>query len=184
MKVQGKKKEKSAAIVGIVIVVAVMALAALGTGRTSAQWKTGNPVFEAVGTVVSKNYQELMPVGPKGQEQVYIKIVFRTDDKTTFVIPFRPRDMEAIPESIAPKEARTVIESFGGGWTMCSSNGCTTDSRPPSSKETKYPSSPGFVAHGTLRYHNCEGYLYCFDSFTETEAPKSSSELTTEKKHK
>lgn len=162
MKTQGNKKEKSAAIVGIVLVVAIMALTALGTGKTSAQWKTGNPVFEAVGTVISKNYQELMPVGPKEQEQVYTKVVFRTDDKTTFVIPFRPRDIEAIPS-----EGNNIVY-----WACGSAGACTFSSSTP----------PSLTTHGILRYHNCDGYLYCFDSFTETEAPKSSGELTTKKK--
>ena len=154
MKVQHRKSEKSAAVVGILSIMILMVLVGLGAGNPlGAQWKDGGNKYEAVGTVLSREYQVLSPTGPKGQADTYTKVVLRTDDKTTFVIPFRSLDVEAIPTG-----------SAGGFITWsCDHNGNCVPFRAYSTGDT----------HGILRYHLCQGWMYCFDSFTETPDPNA-----------
>jgi hypothetical protein len=156
-------RKQSASLLGIVVVFGLFIVVGLAVSGavTNAEWRgsSGVPSIEAVGSITSKADAEA-PNGPKGSERVYLKVDFLTDDGTIFVIPLRRHDLEAIPVSMP--------ETTGGGWYSCSGDGrCQQGGGPVVTRKV-----PAQLSHGILRYHQCDGDFYCFDSFKETPAPK------------
>jgi hypothetical protein len=144
------------------VILTIILIGTLGCGLGTVSWKgdEGNHYY-AVGTILWKG--EAVVPGSRDSHgnahNFYLQVNFETDDKTTFVIPFRQDDMEAIP-------VRTVdhIEDSGGTTGFnCELNGVCTAQAPSPVTHTKVLGDP---AHGVLQYHNCDGFLMCFDSFT------------------
>lgn len=159
-------RKQSASLLTVVVVFSLFIIAGLAVGGavTNAEWKgsSGVPTLEAVGNVIAKNQTEA-PKSAKGAERIYLKVDFATDDGTIFVIPFREHDMEAIPLSVPAHEEQTG----GVSWTCGSNNGCQQYSTPVITRKV-----PAVTGHGILRYHQCDGYFYCFDSFKGTAKAK------------
>ena len=164
---EDEMKKKAFCAWGSIFSLGILVLMGLSLGvAVRAQWQTGADAktFSAVGTVVRKMEAET-PLGPKGQPATYLYVEFKTDDKTTFVIPFRHADVEAIPSSRPAEPEHT--ETSGGGYYICDGNsGCRQKVGPVRTEQ--FPAKAAYDAHGILRYHLCQGWQYCFDSFTET----------------
>lgn len=166
--------KKLAALFGCLFSVAVLVTACFSL-NTGAQWKASAPQLEAVGTVQEIVTDIQMPHGPKGQSASYIYVEFMTTSRVHFVIPFRSLDMLALQVDVPALEVPESEEYTNVGSSgSCSSDAsfCTTAvTSYTKKKRVKAYTKPGVSGYGLLRYHQCEGYLYCFDSFTELVKP-------------
>lgn len=182
--------------IAVVTVLSLGWVAFIAAVSTPAQYheQKKDTTYAAYGTVLEKENGirgPLITVGKDTWHAAYLYVKFKTEEGVTFVIPFRTPDIEAIPvprEEFnrdtpavpAAKEYTVHVDAsaYCSGSSWVNSDG-SVNSTPDNCKGQNYtvPASPARQAehihipavfpHGILKYHQCDGPFYCFDSWED-----------------